>query len=290
VTNEHVGVWMPLGVRGSVFLPSSGEIDYWTVGSGPPLVLVHGLLATALHWSLMTEQLAAHHTVIVPELPFGGHRVAVGPSVDITVSGQARLVAELIAALGLTGVTVVGNDTGGTVVQMLLTEHASCLAAAVISDCDAFDNLPPPIFRYLCWLARTPRLLSAAFRTLRALPFLQRTPFAFGWLTRRGVPPEISRVGLDLFCRPGPTRDDLVEFLRTVNSVPTMLAADRFAEVSTPCLIVWSRDDRVFPFGHAQRLAASIPGARLAACDGAGAYLPYDEPRWFADQIIEFAR
>jgi pimeloyl-ACP methyl ester carboxylesterase len=279
-----------LGSLHTTRLPNGTELDHWTVGSGRPLVLVHGLLATARHWSLMVDALAADHTVVVPELPFGGHRRALDPAVDVSVTGQARLVADLIEALGLDDVVVVGNDTGGTVVQLLLVDHADRIGAAVISDCDAFDNLPPPIFRYLCWLARVPWLLTLAMRTMRAIPMLQRTPLAFGRLTRRGVPRDIARHAVDLFCRRGPTRNDLVRFLRTVDSAPTLAAAERFGDVTVPCLIAWSEDDRVFPFAHAERLAAAIPGARLVTCRRAGAYLPYDEPRWFADQIIEFAR
>jgi pimeloyl-ACP methyl ester carboxylesterase len=283
-------VVVSLGSLQTAQLSDGTALDYWVSGSGRPLVLVHGLLATASHWSLMVDELAAHHTVIVPELPFGGHRVAVGPAIDVSVTGQARLVAELIESLALDDVVLVGNDTGGTVVQLLLVDHPDRLGGAVISDCDAFDNLPPPIFRYLCWLAHVPWLLTLAMRTMRAIPVLQRSPLAFGWLARRGIPPGISRQLVDLFCRRGPTRDDLVRFLRTVDSTPTVAAAERFGEVTVPCLVAWSRDDRVFPFAHAERLAAALPHASLAACDGAGAYLPYDEPQWFADQIIEFVR
>ncbi len=276
-----------LGEPSSVLLANGVGLNYWHSGDGPPVVLLHGLFATALHWTLVAPLLAPHFSVYVPELPFGGHETSVGPHVDVSVEGQAALITMFIESLGLEDVCLVGNDTGGTVAQLALVEYPTRVSSAVITDCDAFENLPPRVFSPLCWLARVPILFTLTFHLLRFRPLL-RTPLAFGWLTKRKVPKAISDYYLLLFQRRGPVRDDVIRFLRTVNNQPTVRIAAQLIEIRIPVLVAWSRDDRVFPFAHAVRLAGEIPNAVLQPCTDAYAYLPFDRPEWLAEQIRTF--
>lgn len=277
-----------LGRRDMIDLGDGTELDYWVTGSGPPIVLLHGLLGTALHWSIVAPILAENYTVYTPELPFGGHDRPVGGKVDVSVVGQAKLVSRFCAALELEGVCIVGNDTGGTIAQIIAVERPTAVTRVVISDSDAFENLPPTVFKYLCWMARLPALVTISMKVLARLHPLQRLPFAFGWLSKHGVPRAIAEHYLTLFTRTGATRDDLVRFLRDVDSTPTRAVAARFHAVDCPVLVLWSRDDKVFPHEHGQRIAALIPGARIQTCDDAYAYLPIDQPDWFARHVARF--
>lgn len=117
---------------------------------------------------------------------------------------------------------------------------------------------------------------------------LQRAPFAFGWLTRQGLPRPIADHYLHQFRRTDSTRRDLIRFLTGVNNRPTRRLAGQLGDITIPVLVAWSVDDRVFPYEHAERLTAAIPQATLTSCAGAYAYLPFDQPEWLADSIVSF--
>ena len=195
-----------LGQRHLVELRAGIELQYWKSGSGPPLAVA---------------------------------------DTDVSVDGQADLVARFAEALDLDDVCVIGNDTGGTIAQLVVADHPNRFTSAVLSDCDAFDNLPPTVFKYLCWLARMPVVLTFVMRLMSFRPLL-RLPIAFGWLTKAGLPKPVTDYYLQQFQRTGPTRDDLARFLTGVDSTPTRRIANRLPEVKIPVLIAWSTSDRVF--------------------------------------------
>src|SRR5206468_12396420 len=110
------------------------------------VVLLHGLLMDGSLWSDVVANLSNGHRCIVPTLPLGGHTTAVHHDADVTVEGLSALVLELLERLDLNDVTVVGNDTGGVVVQQLAStgdKRAARIARIGLVSCDAFDNFPP---------------------------------------------------------------------------------------------------------------------------------------------------
>src|SRR5689334_21119655 len=99
---------------------SGGALDYEDSGGpGPVLVFLPGLLMDASLWADVVERLAPAYRCVVPTLPLRAHRRPVRPGTDLSLPGIARLVAEFLSALDLHDVTLVGNDTGGAVVQLL---------------------------------------------------------------------------------------------------------------------------------------------------------------------------
>ncbi len=90
-----------------------GTIYYSDTGTGPAAVLVRGLLVNGTLWAQLQPLLARDFRVVIPDLPLGSHRAAMQPDADLSPAGLARLVADFLAALDLTGVTLVSNDTGG---------------------------------------------------------------------------------------------------------------------------------------------------------------------------------
>src|SRR4029079_2225397 len=100
---------------------STGTVDYEdTGGAGPVIVLVHGLLMDASLYDDVVADLARDHGCIVPTLPPGAPRHGAAGDADLSLRGIARLVAELLERLDLRDVTLVGNDTGGAIVQLLM--------------------------------------------------------------------------------------------------------------------------------------------------------------------------
>ena len=104
----------------------AGTIEYIdTGGDGPVLVFLHGLLMDASLWDGVIADLAPRYRCIAPTLPLGAHNQPMGPDADLSLPGIARLVGELLDRLDLDKVTVVGNDTGGALVQLLMYEGCS---------------------------------------------------------------------------------------------------------------------------------------------------------------------
>src|SRR4051812_41591691 len=112
---------------------SVGTIDYEdTGGDGPVVVLLHGLLMDASLWDDVVADLRVDHRCIVPTLPLGAHTRAVRAGTDLSLHGVTRLVEEFLGVLDLRDVTLVGNDTGGALVQLLIVEDASRVAKIVL--------------------------------------------------------------------------------------------------------------------------------------------------------------
>ena len=167
---------------------SAGTIEYAdTGGTGPTVVLLHGFLMDASLWGATINDLSVDHRCIAPTLPLGGHHVPVNKDADLSLRGIAKLVAELLDRLDLHDVTVVGNDTGGALTQLLMANGADRVGRAVLASCDAFDNFPPGLTGKTLVLAGKlpPRLFGLFMRQMR-MRQMRRLPIAFGWLTIRG--------------------------------------------------------------------------------------------------------
>ena len=135
-----------------------GKVAYRAAGpassSRPPVVFVHGLLVDARLWEPVAMRLAAEGIrSYAPTLPLGAHQWPMNADADLSPQGIAQLIRDFMSELGLSGVTIVGNDTGGAICQIMLGGDTSRVRAAVLTNCDAFDTFPPralaPLFRAL---------------------------------------------------------------------------------------------------------------------------------------------
>src|SRR5258707_2396072 len=123
---------------------SAGTIEYRdTGGGGPPLVLLHGLMMDASLWDAPIADLSADHRCVAPTLPLGAHRHAMRADADLSLPGIARLVTEFLDRLDLHDVTLVGNDTGGALVQLLIGDGAPRVGRGVPVSFDTVCKLPP---------------------------------------------------------------------------------------------------------------------------------------------------
>src|SRR5712691_11226657 len=128
---------------------SHGPLHYHDSGAGAPVVFLHGYLMGAHLWDPVVRLLEDEFRCLVPELPFGAHPAPMKPGADLTAAGLGRLVADFLAALGLSDVTLVGNDSGAAIAQVVAARHAERLGGLVLATGDAFDNFPPKPFRPL---------------------------------------------------------------------------------------------------------------------------------------------
>ena len=264
-------------------------VRYRELGNGEPIVLVHGLLNNGLLWRDVAPVLAGEFRVIVPDWPLGSHELPLGPGADLTPPGLARVISGFLAALDLQQVTLVGNDTGGALCQLVVTSAPERVGRLVLTPCDAYDNFLPAMFRPLQIASHVPGATWLIVNSLRPGP-ARRLPLAFGWLAKRPIPAELT----DAFLRPALTdraiRRDLTAILRGISSRYTLDAAAHLREFDKPVLIAWAPEDRFFPLEHAQRLAATFPQARLEQIDDSRTYVSLDQPRRTAELIADFAR
>ena len=268
---------------------SAGTIEYQDTGDGPVLVLLHGLMMDASLWDGAIAELSADYRCVAPTLPLGAHRQAMHAGADLSLPGIARLVAEFLDRLDLQDVTLVGNDTGGALVQLLMCDGAARVGRVVLASCDAFDNFPPGLTGRTLVLAGKlpPRMFGLFMQQMRLRP-LRRLPLAFGWLTRHGDA-ATARWMRPVLEQPA-IRRDAVRTLRAAGADTRLLvsAAECLPGFDRPALIVWARDDRVMPPEHGRRLAGLLPNARLAEIADSYTLIPLDQPARLAQLIREF--
>jgi pimeloyl-ACP methyl ester carboxylesterase len=269
---------------------SSGPVEYTdTGGSGPVLVLLHGLMMDASLWDDVIADLSADHRCVAPTLPLGAHRRAMNADADLSLPGIAMLVAELLDRLDLRDVTLGGSDTGGALVQLLIAAGNERMARAVLVSCDAFDNFPPGLTgRALVMSGKLPPALFGIFMQQMRVRVVRRMPIAFGWLTRSGDA-ATARWLQPVLTQPE-IRRDTVRVLRSVAANRGLLvrAADKLAEFDRPALVVWAAGDRVMPPEHGSRLAGLLPSGRLVEVDDSYTLVPLDQPARLAHVIREF--
>jgi pimeloyl-ACP methyl ester carboxylesterase len=269
---------------------SAGTIEYQdTGGDGPPLVLLHGLMMDSSLWDGSVAELSADHRCVAPTLPLGAHRQPMRDGADLSLPGIARLVAEFLVRLDLRDVTLVGNDTGGALVQLLMCEGAERVARVVLASCDAFDNFPPGLTgKTLVLAGKLPPPLFGLFMQQMRLRMVRRLPIAFGWLTKRGDA-ATARWMKPVMTQPR-IRRDAVRTLRAAAADPTFLlrAAEGLPSFKEPALVVWASEDRVMPPEHGRRLAGSLPQGRLADVNDSYTLIPLDQPARLAQLIREF--
>ncbi|HEV2936238.1 MAG TPA: alpha/beta hydrolase [Streptosporangiaceae bacterium] len=269
---------------------SAGTIEYRdTGGDGPVLLLLHGLMMDGSLWDGPVADLAADHRCVAPTLPLGAHRRAMRPDADLSLPGIGRLVAEFCDRLGLRDVTLVGNDTGGALVQLLMADGAAWVSRAVLVSCDAFDNFPPGLTgKALVAAGKLSPGMFGLFMMQMRVRAVRRMPIAFGWLTRRGDAATARWIRPVLTQRE--IRRDTVRVLRAVAANRGLLAeaAGRLPGFTRPALVVWASGDRVMPPEHGRRLAALLPQGQLAEVDDSYTLIPLDQPARLAGLIREF--
>jgi pimeloyl-ACP methyl ester carboxylesterase len=264
-----------------------GRLNVHVSGEGPPVVLVHGLLVNANLWRGVVPRLNGFTRMAI-DMPLGSHLVAM-PARRLTPDDLGALIGEAVQALGLEDVTLVGNDTGGALCQIVASHRPSWLGRLVLTSCDAFEHFPPPMLKPLFMQLSLPGGALAALAPMR-LRAARRLPIAYGMLTHHRIPDQPSDSYVLPALQDADIRADLVRVARGIDSCHTRQAAERLKSFDRPALIAWSADDRFFPRADGERLARTIPNARFELVQGARTFSPEDRPGQLADLIAEFAR
>jgi pimeloyl-ACP methyl ester carboxylesterase len=268
---------------------SQGTIRYRESGEGPPIVFMHGLLVDGRLWRKVTPLLESDFRCIVPDLPLGSHPEPMSANADLTPPGLARIVADLLEALELEDVVLVGNDTGGAITQITAANHPERIGRVVLTNCDAFENFLPPMFRPMQWAARVPPVLNGLLQGMRFAP-MRRLPNAYGRLIKRDFEGAPTRDWVEPFLSDGEIRRDTVKVLRGIDPRYTFEAAKKLREFDRPTLLAWAVEDRFFKLSYAEKLADTIRGATLERIEDSYTFVPEDQPARLAELIARFAR
>ncbi|MGK2955885.1 MAG: alpha/beta fold hydrolase [Solirubrobacterales bacterium] len=276
-----------LGPAKELDLPG-GKVRYHDVGSGPVLVFVHGLLVNANLWRKVVERLSSDFRCIVFDLPIGSHLVPLDSDTDNGPLDVVNRIADMIEMLELEDVTLVGNDSGGAMCQVLVTSRPERIGRLVLTSCDYRDNFPPKLFGYFKPTAAIPGGIWMLAQSLRIKP-LRRTPIALGWLTKRPIDKNAEESYLRPVMNSAAVRADTRKFIRGADNRITNDAADRLGGFNKPALIAWSADDKAFPVADGVALADDFPDGRLEMVEDAYTFSMEDNPERLAELIRDFA-
>jgi pimeloyl-ACP methyl ester carboxylesterase len=265
---------------------TDGKIYYREAGEGETLVFIHGLLVNGTLWRKLIPVLSQHYRCIVPDLPLGAQPEAMHPNTDLTPPGIAKIIAEFITALNLAPVTLVGCDTGGALCQISITEYPHLFNGLILTNCDAYSNFLPPLFRPLQWMAYLPKGMSLVVKLL-TLKIGFKNPFGFVPIVKHPMDKRTLWNYFKYVNNPGVRRDG-EKFLKSINNKYTLKAAKKFGEFQHPVLIVWATEDLFFTVGFGRKLHAAFPNASLKLVKDSFAFISEDQPEILVEHMQEF--
>ncbi len=271
--------------RREIDLPA-GKVRYREAGEGKPVVFVHGYLVDGRLWDGVVDSLSDRFRCLAPDWPIGAQQVAMKPDADLSPYGIAAIIASFLDALDLTDVTIVGNDSGGAMSQVLVTRHPERIGRLVLTNCDTHENFPPGIFKTMPPIAALPggmTVLAAPFR----IPALARA--AFKPFSKNPIPADLVASWMKPALHDPGVKHDAKKVTVGMNKRYTLEAAEKLRNSELPILLTWAPGDRLFPIKYAQRLVADTPNARLVEIPDAATFVPLDQPQRLAEEIAAFA-
>ncbi len=262
---------------------------YVRMGSGPVILLLHGLACDHTTWAPVMESLARTHTVIAPDLL--GHGKSDKPRADYSVGGYANGMRDLLTVLGIDSATVVGHSFGGGVAMQFGYQYPERTDRLVLVSSGGLGPEVTPAIRVIT----TPGF-HQVMGVLSAPGLRQLTTTTMRLLARSGVTQlrdldEVAAI-YDSFKDPR-TRAAIRHVVRAVvdwkGQIVTM--ADRaYLTEAMPMCVIWGADDLVIPVDHASNASALAPTARIQIIPNAGHFPHKDHPERFVKIVRDFIR
>ena len=263
------------------------EIGYRLAGSGPALLLLHGIANSSETWSQVLPPLAERFTVIAPDLL--GHGASAAPPGDYSLGAHASGVRDLLTALGHERATIAGHSLGGGVAMQFAYQFPERSERLVLVSSGGLG-------RDVHLLLRAAALPGAdwVLPVLSSPPLMRLGRGLGGLLSRTPVRPGSDLQTLARGFASLDTGGSRQAFLHTVRSVigpggQRVSAHDRLALTARlPTLIVWGERDSIIPLRHGEAAHAAMPGSRLVVFPGAGHMPHHDAPDRFVALMVEF--
>jgi pimeloyl-ACP methyl ester carboxylesterase len=258
---------------------ASGRISYTEQGTGPVALFVHGVLLKGHLWRHQLADLSDIRRCLAVDLLAHGD-TEITPDQDVSVTANARMLAEFLDALKVDQVDIVGNDSGGGIAQIFAALHPRRVRSLTLTDCDTHNNWPPEAFKPFLAMAAAGGL-RGTLEVMLSDKNIYRSPQALGPAYEH--PEQLSDDSIETYLCPFVRSEqrtlDLERFLAAFDNKHTLAIEDRLHTLKSPTLIVWGTDDVYFDVKWSRWLADNIPGARRRVeFDGARIFFP--EERW----------
>jgi len=261
-------------------------LNYVEVGSGPLLLLVHGMAGTYESWQAVIEPLARRHTVIALDLP--GHGASAPAGGDYSLGSLAASLRDLLITLGHDHATIVGHSLGGGIAMQFAYQFPELTERLVLVSSGGLGREVSPVLRAAALPGADLFIAATAGPGRVAGSALARGLAAVGLRANADVA-EVARGYASLG-----DRSHRSAFLATLRSVvgtegQRIHAGDRlYLAGGVPVLIIWGRRDRMIPVAHAEHAHKEIPGSRLEIFDSAGHMPQLEAPARFVAVLERF--
>lgn len=262
------------------------EVSYRMGGSGPAVLLIHGMAGSSRTWKDVTDLLVRDHTVIAPDLL--GHGESAKPMGDYSLGAFASGLRDLLGVVGVDRATIVGQSLGGGVAMQLAYQHPELVERLVLVCSGGLG-------REVSWMLRALTLPGAEIVMPVLFPSMvrDRGNDVSRMLGERGIKaPHLAEMwrAYASLCGAG----NRGAFLRTLRAVidpggQTVSANDRlYLASAVPTLIVWGDQDPIIPLRHGIDAHEAIPGSRLEILEGCGHFPHVEEPLRFVEVLTDF--
>jgi pimeloyl-ACP methyl ester carboxylesterase len=263
------------------------RVIYRVAGSGPPIVLIHGMLNSSSHWRAVAASLASEYTVIAPDLI--GHGDSAAPRGDYSLGAHAASIRDLLAAVGIERATIVGHSLGGGVAMQFFYQFPQRVERLVLISSGGLGREVTPTLRTAA-LPGVSALLSLTIRP-RVVGGLQQ---AGGALRERGVRSGVYLQAVARALKPLQSADARQAFLQTLRAVidvhgQRVSATDRlYLLESLPTMIVWGERDNTIPLAHGRDAHQAIPHSRFRTLPRAAHFPHLEDPEALSEVLREF--
>ena len=263
-------------------------IEYQDFGTGLPMLFIHGAFSCGKTWRKVIPKLSENFHCIVPEWPFGGHKIPISNELDFTPTGIADLIAKFLRALNLKLIIIVANDTGGAYAQIFTAANRDKVSHLILSNCEGFEVFPPKKFQSLKNMVKVPGYLWLLSKVFSYKPFLKWN-MTFGLLSHTLKREEIFDLYVKHFVENKLIRLDFKKLAVEWNPKYTQNAAKELTRFNKPVLIIWGVDDEeLFPLELGLRLKAIFTNSTLVEIENSKTYVQEDNPRDFETSIKQF--
>lgn len=273
----------------------SGRIAYFERGEGPVALFVHGVPLNGYHWRYIIDRVHHRRRCIAIDLMGLGY-TEIAPSQDVSFTAQAHMIAEVLDALGIKKIDLVGNDSGGAIARIFAALYPERLTSLTVTNADVHDGWPPPQVLPLMERARN-GTLAPIFMPLIERPDLARERYAKGELLpmfRSYADPSILTDELiRLYLTPLFSSQQRIEAFERYwlgfDNKQTLAIHAALKTLQVPTLIVWALKDIFFDVKWAYWLKDTIPGAkRVVEVEDGRLFFPEDRPDTLATPLLEF--
>ena len=255
-----------------------GEISYLDLGAGPTALFVHGIATNAYLWRHVMDALSDQRRCIAIDLPLHGQSPVTAEQ-DLSLAALAAGLDDFCEVLGLTGVDLVGNDTGGAIAQIFAARHPQRLATLTLTNCDTVGNLPPEAFRPTIELAAAGDLAPSAVAMFANPEAAAQISFGSGYEHLDRMDYDVIRSYLQPCFGTIERARQFERLLVSLDVGDLQAVMPQLGELTVPTLVVWGTGDEFFDVSWAYWLRDTIPGTtRVVTVDGARLFFPEERP------------